>query len=110
MDNKIEKMDVHSLTKGVTDDWKNFVVTNLNDHVIRLSVLQRDFHWHTHRNSDEFFYVVEGKLYVDLEQSVTELSPGEMIVIPKGVRHRTRSKERTITLCFEHKDNDVTGD
>lgn len=110
MNRKIEKLDVHDLTKDISDDWRNFVVTNLNDHVVRLSVLQRDFHWHSHGKSDEFFYVVEGKLYVDLEESTKELSPGEMILIPKGVRHRTRSKERTITLCFEHKDNDVAGD
>lgn len=110
MEKKIEKLDVHSLTEGISDDWRNFVVANLNDHVVRLSVLRRDFHWHSHSKSDEFFYVVEGRLYVDLEQSAMELSPGEMVLIPKGVRHRTRAKEKTITLCFEHKDNDVTGD
>lgn len=110
MDRKIEKLAVRNLTKDIAEDWKNFAVTDVNDHVVRLSVLKRDFHWHSHEKSDEFFYVIEGKLYVDLEESATELSPGEMILIPKGVRHRTRSKARTITLCFEHKDNDVRGD
>jgi len=63
MDNEIEKLNVFDLTQRITDDWKNFVVSNLNDHVVRLSVLKKDFHWHFHEKSNELFYVVEGKLY-----------------------------------------------
>jgi len=104
------KYNVHDLTAGLTADWKNFVVSEVNDHVVRLSLLQRDFHWHSHSKSDEVFYVIQGKLFVDIEDRTEELAPGEMITVPKNVRHRTRSNERTLTLCFESKDNDVTGD
>jgi len=100
---------VFELTKDINDDWKNFVVSEINDHVVRLSVLQRDFHWHSHPESDEMFYVVEGKLFVDLENKTEEINPGEMITIPKNIKHRTRSDKRTLTLCFESKDNDVKG-
>lgn len=106
----LEKFDYRRLTSHITDEWKNFVVSEINDHVVRLSVLQRDFHWHSHSLSDELFYVIEGKLYVDLEDRTEEILAGQMIAIPKNVRHRTRSKERTIILCFETKDNDVVGD
>ncbi len=105
----MEKLNVFDLTKNITDDWKNFVVSEINDHVVRLSVLQRDFHWHSHPESDEMFYVVEGKLFVDLENKTEEINPGEMITIPKKIKHKTRSEERTLTLCFESKDNDVKG-
>jgi len=107
---QLVKFNVHDLTDGLEDDWKNFVVSEVNDHVVRLSLLQRDFHWHSHSKSDEVFYVIEGKLFVDLEDRTEELHPGEMITIPKNVQHRTRSQERTILLCFESMDNDVTGD
>ena len=107
---QLVKFNVHDLTNGIEDDWKNFVVSEVNDHVVRLSVLQRDFHWHSHSKSDDVFYVIRGKLFVDLEDRTEELRPGEMITIPKNVQHRTRSKERTIILCFESMDNDVTGD
>jgi mannose-6-phosphate isomerase-like protein (cupin superfamily) len=107
---QLVKFNVHDLTNGIEDDWKNFVVSEVNDHVVRLSVLQRNFHWHSHSKSDEVFYVIRGKLFVDLEDRTEELRPGEMITIPKNVQHRTRSKERTIILCFESMDNDVTGD
>lgn len=107
---KVEKDSVQNLTKYISDDWKNFIVGEINDHVVRLSVLQRDFHWHRHEKSDEFFFVIEGKLFVDFEQHTEILLPGEMITIEKNVMHRTRSNERTILLCFEHSQNDVSGD
>lgn len=82
-DTQLVKFNLHDLTAGLDDDWKNFVVSEVNDHVVRLSLLQRDFHWHSYSKSDEVFYVIQGKLFVDLEDSTEELSPGEMIAIPK---------------------------
>lgn len=107
---QLEKLEVNILTQEIQDDWINFVVSDINDHVVRLSVLQRDFHWHLHSNSDELFYVVKGELFVDLEDSTEVIAPGQMITIPKNVLHRTRSNQRTVLLCFESKDNDVVGD
>ncbi len=109
MEEELKKLNVFDLTKDINDEWKNFVVSDINDHVVRLSVLQKDFHWHSHSESDEMFYVIEGKLYVDLESKTEEINPGEMITIPKNMKHRTRSNERTIILCFETKDNDIKG-
>ena len=106
---QLEKLNVDTLTKDIQDDWKNFVISEINNHVVRLSVIKKDFYWHLHRDSDEFFYIIEGKLFVDLEDRTETLSPGQMITIPKNVKHRTRAKERTIVLCFESKDNDVRG-
>ena len=110
MKDEITKRNVFEVAKDITDDWKNVVVSKINDHVVRLSVLQRNFHWHSHSQSDEMFFVVQGKLFVDLEKKTVELHPGDMITIPKNVRHRTRSKERTLILCCESKDNDIRGD
>jgi len=107
---QLVKFNAYDLTDGLTDDWKNFVVSEVNDHVVRLSLLQRDFHWHSHSKSDEVFFVIQGRLFVDLEDKTEELNPGEMITIPKNVQHRTRSNERTLILCFESMNNDVTGD
>lgn len=110
MNTKIEKQSVTELTAGIEELWKNFVVGNINDHVVRLSVLQRDFHWHSHSESDEFFYVISGTLYVDFEEYTVTLNQGEMITVPKNILHRTRSEKRTTLLCFESKANDVSGD
>ncbi len=105
----LTKFDVEELTKDINEDWKNFIVSEINDHVVRLSILQRDFHWHVHSTSDEMFYVIKGKLVVDLEDRTEEIVPGQMITIPKNTKHRTRSDQRTLILCFESKDNDIQG-
>ena len=106
----LQKIDVNELTKDIIDDWKNFDVSDINDHVVRLSVLQRDFHWHHHTDSDELFFVISGKLFVDFEEKTEELNSGQMITITKNTKHRTRSKERTLILCFESKINNAMGD
>ena len=106
----MEKLDVKSLTANITEKWKNFPVSEINDHVVRLSVLEEDFYWHKHTKSDEFFYVIEGELFVDFENKTERLTNGQMIKVPKNVTHRTRSSIRTTLLCFEAIDNDVKGD
>ncbi|OEK08500.1 cupin [Flavivirga aquatica] len=106
----MEKLDSIDLTKNITEKWKNFPISNINDHVVRLSVLEQDFHWHKHTKSDELFYVIEGELFVDFEDKTEILKEKQMIKVPKNVIHRTRSNVRTTILCFETKDNDVSGE
>ena len=105
-----QKLDINNLTEDIREEWKNFEVSDINDHVVRLSVTQKEFHWHSHTNSDEFFFVIDGELFIDLEDRTERLSSGQMMTIPKTVKHRTRANRRTIVLCFESKDNDVQGD
>ena len=107
--NQCVVIDIADKAAAVNTDWENFELTDVNDHVLRMSVLQRDFHWHYHESSDETFVVWEGKLYVDLEGGTLEVLPGQIITIPKNVKHRTRSTQRTVILCFESKTNDVIG-
>ena len=106
----LEKINLHDLTKDYDGDWHNFIVTELNDHVIRASILNRDFHWHSHENSDETFLVLEGELKLDLEDRTEILRPGEMFTVPRGVKHRTRAVGRVLNLTFEQRETDVAGD
>ena len=102
-------IDIASLTDPVDQDWKNFELTRVNDHVIRCSVLDRDFHWHGHDKSDEAFLVLEGRLAIDLDDRTICLGPGQMVTVPKGTRHRTRAEGRAVNLTFERKDTSVDG-
>jgi mannose-6-phosphate isomerase-like protein (cupin superfamily) len=87
---------------SVDQTYKNFVVVNINNHCVRLAVMQGEFRWHQHPRSDECFLVVEGDLEIDLADGRTfRLKPGEVFTIPAGVIHRTRSHVRTVNLCFE---------
>lgn len=97
----LEHIDVQAVADAVTHPWYNETLCRVNDSVVRLGVVKGEYHWHHHDTEDEFFYVVEGKLLVDLEGRTVELGPRQALVVPKGVRHRTRAPERTIILMVE---------
>lgn len=104
----LEKINVSLMTQGISE-YTNFVVAEVNNHVVRAAVINGEFHWHKHEDCDELFMVIEGELFIDLEDRTVSLKPGEMFTVPKNVLHRTRSLERTVNLVFEKADNDING-
>jgi len=106
----LKLIDVSSLVKDVTDKWYNQTLCKVNDSVVRLGVMQGEYHWHKHDNDDEFFYTVEGKFLIVLEDRTIELAPRQGFVVPKGVVHRTRALERTVILMVENAGIIPTGD
>jgi mannose-6-phosphate isomerase-like protein (cupin superfamily) len=106
----IAKIDIRQETSPVAGDWKNWVLASVNDHVVRISVMTRDFHWHRHSNSDEVLMPMDGTLIVDFEDQSIIVDVGQFVRVPRNVLHRTRPAEkRVVTLSFEHKDTSVTG-
>jgi mannose-6-phosphate isomerase-like protein (cupin superfamily) len=106
----LELIDIPKLMAESEKDWQNFSLSEVNDCVIRLGVIHGEFHWHMHDNEDEFFYVIDGLLHIDLEESTVDLHPGQGFMVPKGVSHRTRAPERTSILMVEGKTVTPTGD
>jgi mannose-6-phosphate isomerase-like protein (cupin superfamily) len=106
----LEVVDVPALVAACTDAWYNQTLTRVNDSVVRLGVVQGEYHWHKHDDEDEFFYVVEGRFLIDLEDRVVELSPGQGFTVPRGVVHRTRAPERAVILMVEGAGVVPTGD
>ncbi len=106
----LETIDVQALADAVTHPWWNQTLTKVNDSVVRLGVVRGEYHWHKHDELDEFFYVVEGRLLVDLEGRTVELGPRQGLTVPRGVVHRTRAPERTIMLMVEGAGIIPTGD
>ncbi len=98
----LELIDINALAGACRHKWYNQTLCQVNGSVVRLGVVQGEYHWHKHDNDDEFFYVVEGKLFVNLEGRTVELGPRQGIVIPKGLLHRTRAAERTVMLMVEN--------
>src|SRR3982750_97308 len=84
----LDLIDVRKLARETKDPWFNQTLCKVNDCVVRLGVLQGEFHWHKHDEEDEFFYVVDGHLDVDLEDRTVGLEVGEGFTVPKGVVHR----------------------
>lgn len=98
----LEVIDVKAMADACTYKWFNQTLCQVNGSVVRVGIIEGEYHWHKHEEDDEFFYVVEGKFLIDLEDRVVELSPGQCFVVPKGVVHRTRAPERTVILMVEN--------
>jgi mannose-6-phosphate isomerase-like protein (cupin superfamily) len=93
------------------EPWFNQTLTSVNDAVVRLGIIEGDFHWHKHDDQDEFFLVLEGRLLIDLEDRDTvTLDPHQGYTVPRGVVHRTRAPVRTAILMVETAGVDPTGD
>jgi len=103
-------VDVPSVVGAVTHQWYNQTLCKVNDSVIRLGVMQGEYHWHKHDNDDEFFFVLEGRFIIDLETESIDLGPQQGYVVPKGVVHRTRAPERAVILMVETAAIVPTGD
>jgi mannose-6-phosphate isomerase-like protein (cupin superfamily) len=106
----LELIDVQALVDACTDQWYNQTLCKVNDSVVRLGVVYGEFHWHKHDVEDEFFYVIEGRLLIDLEGRTVELEPRQGFVVPKGVVHRTRAPGKTVILMVEPAGVVPTGD
>jgi mannose-6-phosphate isomerase-like protein (cupin superfamily) len=95
---------------GAVQPWWNRTLTSVNDAVVRLGVLDGDFHWHKHDAEDEFFYVVEGRLDIELEDRMVQLDPGQAFTVPAGVMHFPHARGRTVVLMVEKAGVVPTGD
>jgi mannose-6-phosphate isomerase-like protein (cupin superfamily) len=98
----LEIVDEKALSDACTHKWFNQTLCAVNSSVVRLGVVEGEYHWHKHTEDDEFFYVVEGELLIDLEGRTVELAPRQGFVVPKGVMHRTRAPQRTVILMVEN--------
>ncbi len=94
-------IDLDDHVSSTEEEWMNYTLTPVNDCLVRLGIFLGEFHWHHHDLEDEFFYVVSGKLLLDVEDETFELTPRQGYTVPKGVRHRTRAKEKTVVLMIE---------
>jgi len=106
----LERMDIQQMVKECKDKWFNQTLTQVNESVVRLGIVEGEYHWHKHDNEDEFFFVVEGQLLIDLEDQTIELNPCQGVTISKGVMHRPRAPKKTVILMVETNTIAPTGD
>ena len=106
----LDLVDVPALVAACADRWYNQTLCKVNDSIVRLGVMQGEYHWHKHDNDDEFFFVLDGRFVIDLEDRSIELEPRQGFVVPKGIVHRTRAPERAVILMVENAGIVPTGD
>ncbi len=98
----LEVIDVHAVPDADKFKWFNQTLCQVNGSVVRMAAIEGEYHWHKHEEDDEFFFVVDGKLLIDLEDRVVELGPGQGLMVPRKVMHRTRAEVRTTILMVEN--------
>jgi mannose-6-phosphate isomerase-like protein (cupin superfamily) len=98
----LEIIEEKKLADACQFPWYNQTLCQVNASVVRLGVFHGEYHWHKHDEDDEFFYVIEGHLLIDLEGRLVTLEPRQGFVVPKGVLHRTRAPRRTVVLMVEN--------
>lgn len=107
----LELIDIDRVRREMTGNWSNRTLGRINDCVVRLGVVQGEFHWHKHDEEDEFFYVIDGKFHIELADAAPiELAPGQAFTVPRGVMHRTSAPVRTTILMVEGASVVPTGD
>jgi mannose-6-phosphate isomerase-like protein (cupin superfamily) len=106
----LERIDIPSIVAACTEQWFNQTLTKVNDSVVRIGIVEGEFHWHKHDDDDEFFFVLEGELLIDLEDRTIELGPNQGVTIPKGMMHRPRAPKKTVMLMVETSNIKPTGD
>ncbi|HJY63421.1 MAG TPA: cupin domain-containing protein [Ignavibacteria bacterium] len=108
--NHQELINIPSIVNENKEKWFNQTLTQVNDSVVRVGILEGEFHWHKHDNDDEFFLVLSGQLLIDLEDRTIELNPNQGVTISKGVMHRPRALQKTVVLMVETSEIKPTGD
>ena len=106
----LQKMDIPQMVRECTDKWFNQTLTKVNESVVRIGIVEGEYHWHKHDHDDEFFFVLEGQLLIDLEDRTIELNPSQGVTITKGVMHRPRAPRKTVMLMMETSAIQPTGD
>jgi mannose-6-phosphate isomerase-like protein (cupin superfamily) len=110
MDNQqiLEKKSFKEISDKITKAYDNFILENINNHCLRIAVMEEEYRWHYHKNTDELFVVLEGELKIEIKDNDTFfLKPGEFIKIPSKTIHKTSAINRTVNLTFEKNADDT---
>ena len=97
----MKKINLEEKFALFNEHWTPKIITELNDYQIKIVKVKGDFVWHDHSDTDEFFLVIEGTLFIEFEEETMELNTGELYVVPKGVQHRPYALEECKVMLIE---------
>ena len=106
----MKKINLQEKFQRFSDQWTPKIIEEMNDYQFKLVKIENDFTWHKHDDTDETFLVIEGKMGIEFEDQTVELSEGEMIVIPKGKKHKPFAEDEAKIMLIEPKGVTNTGD
>ena len=104
------KININEKYSKFTKHWSPRIIAEMNDYQFKLVKIEKDFIWHKHDETDEVFIVMEGKIFIEFEDEVVEINEGEMIVVPKGVKHKPYAEKEAKIMLIEPRGIVNTGD
>ena len=104
-----DKVNLREKLATFTDQWSPKIVSTYNGNDIMVVRVEGEFVWHSHPDTDDFFLVLKGRLVIQMAEGNVTLGPGEVFVVPKGVRHCPRAEEETHLLLIEPSGTPNTG-
>jgi len=107
---QLEIIDIPMIIEECRHQWYNESLCLVNSSVVRIGIVEGEYHWHFHEKDDEFFLVLQGELIVDTREKSFVLKPFQGITIPKGMLHRTRAEVKTVMMMVENKEIIPTGE
>jgi|TARA_B100001093_G_scaffold269261_1_gene257430 mannose-6-phosphate isomerase-like protein (cupin superfamily) len=106
----MKKINLKSKFNKFNDRWSPKIIAEMNDYQFKLVKIKNDFVWHKHDDTDEVFIVVEGKIHIEFEEKTIVINEGEMIVVPKGTKHKPYAIEEAKIMLVEPSGVINTGD
>ena len=97
----MKKINFKQKLNKFKDQWSPKVIAEMNNYQFKLVKVKNDFIWHQHDDTDEVFIVIEGKISIEFEDETVEINEGEMIVVPKGVKHKPFAEEEAKIMLIE---------
>jgi len=97
----MKKINLEQKFSLFNEHWTPKIIAELNDYQVKIVKVEGDFVWHDHSDTDEFFFVIEGTLFIEFESETMELNAGELYVVPKGVQHRPFAHDECKVVLIE---------
>lgn len=97
----MKKINLEQKFALFNEHWTPKIITELNDYQIKIVKVEGDFVWHNHSDTDEFFLVIDGTLFIEFESETMELNAGELYVVPQGIQHRPYALEECKVMLIE---------
>ena len=97
----MEKVNLEEKFAAFAEHWRPKIVGELNGQEVKVVKFQGEFVWHQHEREDELFLVWRGQMRIEFRDRTVELGPGEFLVVPHGIEHRTAADEEVEVVLFE---------
>jgi len=105
----MDAVSPRNIAQRLTEHWSPRVVAELDDSYVKVAKLHGTLAWHSHDDEDELFYVLAGRLRIEMEAGTVELGEGDAYVVPKGVRHNPVAEQECLVMLIERKSTLHTG-